>query len=893
MAWALTDFETARSRRVDLLTGGVVDLGDPQVAAAVQTSDVKAKGYWDTLNTSVSRTVLWSDLAPFSDPGMASTSLDRLRTMAIAWAAPSSAYYQNTSLLADMLGALSFWGNTYSASSTESGNWWFWEIGMPNLLADLGILLFGQTSAAQTTSMDSFIGHFVADPNVRTNSPTLKETGANRSDKAHIAIRHGLFVNNAVRITAGRDALSDVAGGGVNSLFRYVTAGDGFYADGSFVQHTKLAYIGSYGLVTLDGVADILPLLAGTAWAVTDPKVRIFYDAVLSNFAWSTFDGRPLDPFRGRSVSRQESSDHALSQTQVGAVAQLVTASPEYAAAFQSLVKGWITRDPAPTTTSKASLSRMRQIKAIAADPAIPAAAPLVLHVQTPDQDRVVHQQGSWAAAISLSSNRMGRYEWGNNENNLGWYQGDGMLQFHLASDRFGYDGDYWATSDPYHLPGVTNGLQVRASGAGGVGTGIPGATQAWAGGVGWLGRVGAVGMDHKAYDGNLVARKSWFCLPDAVVSLGSGVASSQGQQVHTTLESRKLAATTQVLTVDGVAAPTTNGSTTLNNPGWAQLSQVGGYLFLGPQTVQSVRQTRTGTWQAVNSGGPTGIVSNDYQTLYVDHGVNPTGGSYAYATLPGASVADTQSRAAAPGFAVVANTTSVQAISVSAQALLLANFFAAGTAGGVTVNQPAAVVVGEDANLLGGTDIVVAISDPPRLGLPINVVVNRSGGTVLEYAEKTTFTAATGQLNFTVPTSGTRGHGQTFRFGPTGTTVKNNATGTGLNQWNFSSGWTVGSLDSYSTTSGSTASLKFQGSRVYLQAAKGPSQGIITVSLDGGTPQTVDLFALVRNGVTVISAFGGLSPATTHTLTVTCTGNRNPRATLNAAAVSGAVVVP
>ena len=116
----------------------------------------------------------------------------------------------------------------------------------------------------------------------------------------------------------------------------------------------------------------------------------------------------------------------------------------------------------------------------------------------------------------------MGRYEWGNNENNLGWYQGDGMVQFYLAGDRSGFDGNYWATSDPYHLPGVTNGTQSRTSGAGGVGTGIPGATQTWAGGVGWLGDVGTVGMDHKAYDGNLTAKKSWFFLSDMVIALGS-----------------------------------------------------------------------------------------------------------------------------------------------------------------------------------------------------------------------------------------------------------------------------------------------------------------------------------------------------------------------------------
>lgn len=483
-ASAATDFETARARRVQILNGGALDTSDAQIAAAVQSSDAAAQSFWSSMDTTASRSYLWSDCTPFSSAEKAKNSLDRLLSMAIAWSAPSSALYNKPALLTDVLGGLSFWGSEYSASSAESGNWWFWEIGMPNVLADLGIVLFSKLSAAQRSSIDSFIAKFVANPNIRTNSPSLKETGANRTDKAHIVLRHGLIIEDASRVSTGRDALSDVAGGGTNSVFGYVAAGDGFYADGSFVQHAKLAYVGSYGLVTIDGLADILVLLAGTPWAVTDAKVRIIYDAALRNYAWFVFDGQLVDAVRGRAVSRQENPGQTAGHTLAGALIQLAASSSEYAPKLKALVKGWLSRNTSVSPLLGNTLNRSRQLQELLADAAVTPTPALQRHVQTPDQDRVIHQRGTWAATFSISSNRMGRYEWGNGENNTGWYQGDGMLQILTESDRLSFDQNYWATQDPYHLPGVTNGLQTRENG-GVSGTGIPSAIQAWAGGVG------------------------------------------------------------------------------------------------------------------------------------------------------------------------------------------------------------------------------------------------------------------------------------------------------------------------------------------------------------------------------------------------------------------------
>ncbi|MCB8813883.1 hypothetical protein LJD41_26360, partial [Escherichia coli] len=74
----------------------------------------------------------------------------------------------------------------------------------------------------------------------------------------------------------------------------------------------------------------------------------------------------------------------------------------------------------------------------------------------------------------------------------------------------------------------------------------------------------------------------------------------------------------------------------------------------------------------------------------------------------------------------------------------------------------------------------------------PIAVSVNRTSGTALEYPERISFSTVPGGTGFTVPTNGTRGHEQLVRFGAPGLAVKHNNTGPAVNQWSYSSGWTI-----------------------------------------------------------------------------------------------------
>jgi Glycosyl hydrolases family 39 len=85
-----------------------------------------------------------------------------------------------------------------------------------------------------------------------------------------------------------------------------------------------------------------------------------------------------------------------------------------------------------------------------------------------------------------------------------------------------------------------------------------------------------------------------------------------------------------------------------------------------------------------------------------------------------------------------------------------------------------------------------------------------------------------------------------------------------------------VNGTANWSTTAGSTATLRFTGTKVTLHAVKDVDQGILAVRVDGGTETRIDDYAPARNASGPVWTSPGL-PAGDHTLTVRVTGERNP----------------
>ncbi|GAA3129441.1 hypothetical protein JOF29_007290 [Kribbella aluminosa] len=95
-------------------------------------------------------------------------------------------------------------------------------------------------------------------------------------------------------------------------------------------------------------------------------------------------------------------------------------------------------------------------------------------------------------------------------------------------------------------------------------------------------------------------------------------------------------------------------------------------------------------------------------------------------------------------------------------------------------------------------------------------------------------------------------------------------------------SGSTAGALgqtESYSSEAGATARTTFRGTGIRVVCPEGPNEGIAEISVDGGTPTRVDLYAASKQFAQTVFARTGLLDGE-HTVTVRVTGDKNPAAT-------------
>lgn len=757
-AWAADEYDALRARWVGFLVGAGYDPSAEPFATKLAQVGAAAGQYRSTMAPGSGW--LWPDLPLGSVSWNITSSFNRLGTMAGAYAMPGTGLTGDTGLSSAVgTGLDHLTANAYKATGSPYDNWWDWEIGSPQALLNVVALVYDRLTATRISSCLAAVDHHVPDSKVASYAGT--STGANRVDICRVLALRGVLGKSSAKLTAARNALSPV--------FPYVRSGDGFYVDGSFIQHTWLPYTGSYGAALLAGLANLFALLGGSSWAVTDPNRQIVFDAVERAFAPFLFNGLMMNGQSGRVISRPQ-DDHLHGHNIIVSILQLADgASPAERVRWRGLAKGWLRRDYWKPFLTNPSLSvpALARGAGVLADASVPAAPEPVAHKVFGSMDRAVHRRPGWAFAVSMCSARTAFYETGNGENLHGWHTNSGMTYW--WGDTWGngqYSDAFWPTVDPYRLPGITVSRKTLADAAGGAwGASRPAAT--WVGGA-TDGQFAALGQDTRGLQSTLRARKAWFCLGDSVVCLGAGIASTDGTNVESTVDNRNLGggAGNQAFTVDGVAQPATPGwSATLAGARWAHLAGFGGYVFPGGATVKASRPPRTGAWRDINTGGSTTAITRTYLTMWFDHGVNPTGGAYSYILLPGADAATTSARAASPQVSILANNASVQAIADSATGITAANFYTAGTAGPITVTAPCSVLIRETGNLLR-----VAVADPTRASTTITITVDRAGYSTATGDPQVTV-LDTDPITLLVEVGGAHGASRTITFG-TGATV-------------------------------------------------------------------------------------------------------------------------
>ncbi|MFZ3569584.1 polysaccharide lyase family 8 super-sandwich domain-containing protein [Streptomyces sp. BH097] len=704
-----------------------------------------------------------------SDPNL-NTTYQRVYEIALATATPgiSGDLYGSSAVRTRVVDALTWLHERYYGDQSKGyyGNWFTWEIGVSQHVSR-ALVLLGDAAPAELTatyiaSMDAYLRNG-KDGDVDLDSRF--HTGANLADITTNRILQGALTGDEARIRkALTDQLTVFATVDPYHLRHGVT--DGHYADGSFIQHSSVAYTGSYGKGLLTRVVQTLKLLDGTGFAYGEELVPTVRKWVRDGFAPLIFEGWMMEAVKGRAVSRT-GSGYADSATVVEAVVDLASLSTgTEAGALKAYVKhiratSKANLDPA---TFVSPLSIVRYADILADSGVRPADLnPPARSVAFNAMDRTVHRRPGYAFTLSRSSSRISKYEYMSGENLMPWFQGDGSHYLYLAgqdqTQSFGVD--YFTTVSPYGLAGVTAPVEHRGTVPELYGGKLfydnpdhplnftassesqnkyvyfPTATQAYSGGavldgtygaVGWVAsddvpwrdkRAGLLPDDFVAYR-SARATRSWFLLDDEIVVLAAGVgdAPGGGRAVTTTLDAR--------------VAPAGDAVTVAEGDGWVRWADgtrdaAVGYVRLAGPEAKPRLETVTRSRRVVRTSNPDTAVTKQVFSLTVEQAAGAKPVSFAYALLPNASESAVRTY---EGARVLTNTTNTQAVRHDGLGLTAANTFTGGAhrVAGLDVEGPASVLVRQRN---GG--VAVAVSDPTTERDTVSVVMR---GRTLRKAE-------------------------------------------------------------------------------------------------------------------------------------------------------------
>lgn len=314
-------------------------------------------------------------------------------------------------------------------------------------------------------------------------------------------------------------------------------------------------------------------------------------------------------------------------------------------------------------------------------------------------------------------------------------YNGEGLMNHHLpdGSNFITVTGneylDIWPIYDWQKIPGTTvlqtpelpSDKEIQKKGL-----------TDFVGGV-TDGKYGASVFDFKSPHDPVSAKKTWFFFDHEYVCLGTAIQAETRFPVVTTLNQCGLRGDVTAMAGNKQSVIET-GDHQLDHVKWIFHDGVG-YLFPTPQKVNLSNQNQTGSWYKINhqSDSPKDVISKPVFKLWLDEGTHPQDTSYAYIVVPATTVQEMAAGTDAQKIRILSNTPDIQAVThtglnisevvfYTSGEIRLSNFLKLG------MESPGMVMVKTDGAALKS----ISVSDPSRklsrLHLTVSQEINKSG---------------------------------------------------------------------------------------------------------------------------------------------------------------------
>lgn len=533
----------------------------------------------------------------YSEDTNLSLHLNRLNSLASAFINSEnlSTYYTDSTIKQTYYLSLGFWITTNHTPT----NWWFRQIAYPKEASKGFVLLADNLRVDNLNLYNNTVSYLMWGYN-----HSVYMDGANISDTVIGALGAAVCDSNTVAIGQFKNW--------IDGLLLINDSGEGIGADYMFAQHSNYGRqlnLMSYGKEAYKSVLDYIEATNETVFGVNN--LVNLENGLLNAFQWTTFKNNYDPSTSGRKLNSSSGMKDLVSISD----RMLALNSPQK----EALTIANLRIKGANTLIGNSIYWRL---------------------------DYMIHRNLNYMMSTRMTSTRTVSTESDGIEDGIfNYYSGAGVNYVTVTGSE--YDRDFFKNFNYRQFPGTTAEQDLRALplvawGQGGLNG------NSFAGGV----SNGVIGCSSMIWQKrNVKAYKSWFCFPDEIVALGSGITATGGTaNVYTTLNQTNFNPDEGVsYSKEGLVTTTiTPENFNVLAPSWLYHGSIG-YFNLDTNIGQSF---------VVNTNN--GIVS-----IAVDHGLNPINKNYSYVILPNATLAGMPNLTTGlTGKIVVeSNTTEIQAV--------------------------------------------------------------------------------------------------------------------------------------------------------------------------------------------------------------------------------------
>ncbi|WP_163324098.1 polysaccharide lyase family 8 super-sandwich domain-containing protein [Draconibacterium mangrovi] len=670
MAYAQNDIQIVKDRIYKELMKSEVD--DAQIETLLQT--LKDDGTWPGID--------YSNVSREGFEHRLHTAY--LVSLASAFKSKSSEYYKKKKVKAAIeLGLKNWVEHDYFCE-----NWWHNQIGTPNYLVTLMLIIGDELDKELVNKTQPIIGR--AHINAGGARP-----GGDRIKIAGIQAKNCLFLGDdekfdeVVRVIENEIKYVEWIGAKYGYGFRKIVGGfenrsyegRGIQFDNSFHHRTDgVNNTLSYGLSYAAAFAEWAVYTTGTKFSFSEEKLDQLIDYFLDGICKTSVFGKVADVgAKNRSISRE------------GAV------NPY--------------DDVLPSKLISVSDYRHNELQEII-DVRNNKAKPTLAHATFYwDSEHFSFQRPDWFASVRMYSTRNYNMEQPyNSEGFLNHHRGDGTNHISVSADE--YKG-LAPVMDYQKIPGTTVMQKEEMPGANelqklGLTDFVGAATD---------GKYGAVAFDFKSPHDPLIARKAWFFFDKEYVCLGTGISCSNTELPVVTTLNQCILRGDVIVASGGKSSVIEKGETEYENVDLIYHDKLA-YVFPEPTTVQLKNNIAKGSWYRINrqTDSPKDEIERDVFELYLDHGKRPSEANYQYIVVPATNPEEVQNNTSKNNITVLQNSPAVQAVWQKELQMCQAVFYSEGT---LDVNDDITVECGNPGVLIAKTDgtkiTEITVSDPAR----------------------------------------------------------------------------------------------------------------------------------------------------------------------------------